>query len=108
MSPHRCCVSDHGELCLKGDEIQNSVPLSRCGPGAWIRLSGCKVAWRRQRQRGLWPASVTTVKFCGTATGGFALIGFLGLLLGIILFLVAVIHWITKKFRTRGPVTPKP
>jgi hypothetical protein len=55
-----------------------------------------------------WPGSVNTVKFCGTATGGFALIGFLGLLLGIILFLAAVIDWITKKFRTRGPVTPQP
>jgi hypothetical protein len=55
-----------------------------------------------------WPAGVNTVKFCGTATGGFALIGFLGLLLGVILFLVAVIHSIARKLKTHRPVIPKP
>jgi hypothetical protein len=55
-----------------------------------------------------WPASANAVKLCGSATGGFALLGFLGLLVGLILFVVAIISSLTRKIKSRGPVVPNP
>jgi hypothetical protein len=55
-----------------------------------------------------WPASANAVKLCGSATGGFALLGFLGLLVGLILVLVAITYSLTRKIKSRGPVVPNP
>jgi hypothetical protein len=40
--------------------------------------------------------------------GGFALVGFLGLLFGLILFLVAAIHSLTRKIKSRVAFPPTP
>jgi len=54
------------------------------------------------------PASENAVKICGTATGGFALFGVLGVRFGLILFLVTAIYSLTRKIKSCGAFSPKP
>lgn len=44
-----------------------------------------------------YPLAGTSVQFCGSASGGFALTGILGLLLGILALLVTIISMALKR-----------
>jgi hypothetical protein len=47
---------------------------------------------------GSWPLSGSEFKFCGSATGGLALLGVLALALGVVSFLVSLVIALMDRF----------